>query len=473
MNGKRSVYSILLIKLKETLRPTGFASPPLGVMSLAAYIRRKGGINVRIIDMVVSKMTYAELDRQIRLYNPDLVGISVMTYEAKGMHRVAQLVKTWRQEVPVVVGGPHATSYPEDVLADRNVDLAVIGEGEVTFDELIDAIRNGGNLDEVRGIAYRCDGRVVFTPPRELIADLDALPLPAWDLIPVRSYKNFGRFSRIGTRDYGVLFTSRGCPYRCVYCHRVFGKTFRAMSAARVFEDIRTLYTQYGIREFEVIDDVFNLDRQRTSDICEMIIRSGMKISLAFPNAVRGDILDEDLIRKLARAGTRFMTFAVETASPRLQKLIRKNLDLDKIRQNVPLALNEGIICAAFFMLGFPTETRQEMQATLDFAAQLPVHFAHFFVVNAFKNTALAEWVAQMGKSVKTDCTKTYLTRDFDNLSDIPTEEFARMRSAGLRRFWINPSRVFRILRDYPDREKVPGLTITFLKRLALHGQGV
>jgi len=467
----RRPYSVLLIKPRHN-EFIGHAFPPLGAMCLASYIRRHADIDVRIIHMTPWPMSYGELDYRIRSYRPDLVGISAMTFESKGLHRAAGLVKAWRPEVPVIVGGPHATTYTERVLADPNVDVAAIGEGEVTFDELIGAIRQGKPLRGVPGIAYRDNGEITYTAPREQIADLDALPMAAWDLIPIRRYKHFYRFSRTGTRDYGVLFTSRGCPYRCVYCHRIFGKKFRARSAPNVFEEIRTLYTRYAIREFEVIDDVFNLDRSRLEDICDRIIRSGMRIRLTFPNGVRGDLLNEELIKKLRRAGTRFMTFAVETASPRLQELIGKNIDLDKIKQNIELALKQGIFCQGFFMLGFPTETEHEMRMTVDFALASDLHAAQFFVVNAYEGTPLARWAAQIGKPVIKDFDRTYLTRDFDNLTDVPDARFLQLRAEGTRRFWLNPRRIWRIVRDYPDKGNLPTLLPTLVKRLALYGQG-
>ncbi len=438
-------------------------------MSLAAYVRQTQRVDVRIIDMTPYPMDYRELDHQIRMVKPDLIGISAITFESDGLHRAAQIAKAWRSDVPVVVGGPHATSYTEEVLDDRNVDIAVLGEG--TFDELLRAIRASRPLDEVHGIAFRRDGRFVQTPPRELIQDVDALPFPAWDLVPIRRYKYFDRFSKTGSGDYATLFTSRGCPYRCVYCHQVFGKTFRPRSPENVFREIQILYSTFRIREFEVIDDAFNLNYQRAEAICDLIIQSGMEISLTFPNGVRGDLLDENLIRKLRQAGTRFMTFAVETASPRLQKAIRKNLRIRRIRRNIEIALREGIFCQGFFMLGFPTETREELESTLEFALTSDLHAAHFFVVNPFHGTQLAELARAMGKPVKRDFKTSYLTRHFDNLTDIPEPVFDKMRSRALRRFWLSPKRIWRVARDYPNKGNLPHFVPTLVKRVALLGQ--
>ncbi len=465
-------YRVLLVKPRHNDH-TGHAIPPLGVMYLASAARRLPGVEVEVVDMTPWPLSYRDVDFKIRNYQPDMVGISAITFESEGAARIAKLAKGWNPDVPVVLGGPHATSYTEHVMTDQHVDIAAVGEGEGTLCDLIEAYRHGRPLDEVAGIAFRRDGQVVHTDAREPIDDLDALPMPAWDLVPLRRYKHFDRFSKLGTNDYAVLFTSRGCPYGCVYCHRVFGKGFRARSAESVFEEVRTLYTQYRVREFEVIDDCFNLDRHRAERICDMIIASGMKISLTFPNGVRDDILDEQLIKKLRQAGTRFMTFAVETASPRLQKLIRKNIDLVKIKRNMDIALREGIFCQVFFMLGFPTETEEEMQATLDFALESGFHAAQFFVVNPFDGTPLAAWAREMGKPVKSNFAgSSYLSRDFDNLTEIPNDRFNELRKAATRRFWLNPRRIWQILRDYPNKERLPHFVPALVRRVGMMRHG-
>jgi radical SAM superfamily enzyme YgiQ (UPF0313 family) len=411
-------------------------------------------------------MTYADLGDEIRRFEPHLVGISAISNEAKQVHRISAVAKTQRPDSVVVVGGPYATSYTQRVMGDPHIDYAVIGEGELTCDDLVSALRQGKSTEGIDGLAYRRNESVVVTPKERMVMDLDALPPPAWDLVPVHKYKHTTRVSHTGHGDYMTLFTSRACPYRCIYCHSMFGKKFRACSPERVLEEIRYLYTHYRIREFEIVDDIFNWDLDRAKRILDMIIESGMKIHITFPNAIRGDRADHEFFVKARKAGTTLMAFAVETASPRLQRLLKKYIKLEKIKENIGFARKTGILCQGFFMLGFPTETREELQMTVDFAVNSDLHACHFFVVNAYEGTGLADLARQVGKPVHSEFGDGYLTEGFTNLTNVSAGEFDRIRRQGLRRFWLSPKRIWRLLRDYPYKSQLPDLAMTFVQRL-------
>lgn len=438
---------------------------PLGMMYLAAYLRRREGVDVRIIDMSPARITYENLGQEIRNYRPDWLGISALTFESDGLHRVAAIAKEVRPDLPVVAGGPHPSAYTNQVMGDRHIDYAVIGEGELTTDDLSQALRTHGSVDIIDGLAWRENGSIHVNPRLRYIENLDAMPYPAWDLIDIPRYRKFVRMSRYGNSNYVVLFTSRACPYQCLYCHKIFGKGFQARSPENVLAEIKMLHDTYGVREFEIVDDIFNCDLPRAKRIFDLIAESGMKIHFTLPNAFRGDHADEEFFAKARRAGAVFMSFAVETASPRLQKMIRKNIQLEKINRNIALARKEGIFCQGLFMLGFPSETREELRTTIDFAVRSQLHAAHFFMVNPYEGTELAELAKKMGKPVVNDFNNNYMTSGFSNLTDLSDKEVNRIRRWGLMRFWLKPSRVWAIVRDYPRKSQLPYLAIILIKR--------
>jgi anaerobic magnesium-protoporphyrin IX monomethyl ester cyclase len=461
------VQRVLLFKPYHNV-PTQYYAPPLGAMYLASYLRRRGDVDVRIIHPPAVNMTYDEAGRQIRDFKPDWVGISALSFESKGLFRLAAAAKEVRKDLPVVAGGPHASFYTREVMADPNIDYVVLGEGELAADELSAALRKGGPVGQIDGLAWREGGELRLSPQKRFVEDLDALPFPAWDLVDLSAYRYYERMSRIGRGSYMGIFTSRACPYHCIYCHRMFGKGFRKRSPANVMAEIRALHDAHGVREIEIIDDCFNLDLARSKAIFDLIIESGLKLRLMFPNGLRGDNLDEEFMIKGRRAGVTSMHIAVETASPRLQKMTRKNLDLEKTRRSIELARKHGIITLGFFMLGFPTETKEELEMTVDYAVRSKLHAVNFFAVQPFEGTDLADMARQQGKPVFSDFEQMYMSGGFINLTDLPDGELKRIRQMGVLRFYASPSRIWSIVRDYPHKSQLPHLLFVLAKRLML-----
>ncbi|MBZ0253516.1 MAG: B12-binding domain-containing radical SAM protein, partial [Candidatus Methylomirabilis sp.] len=382
---------LLLVRVYQEA-PHPAYSQPLGIMYLASYLReRRPEVEVKLLDMRLTRMAPEGLRAEIAAFKPDCVGLSVLSFEAATLPACARVVKEYDHGVAVIVGGPHASSDSETILRDENVDLCVIGEGEETLLELVDKGLGAESLGEVAGVAYRApDGAYARNAARDYIEGVDDLPFPAWDMIDVLAYSDIQSMNNMLARSpYMAIFTSRACPYRCAYCHEVFGKTFRARSVENVIAEMRHVYDVYGVREFHIVDDIFNWDPDRAGAIMDAIVEAGMDVKIAFPNGVRADRMTPELVRKFARAGTYAMSVAVETASPRLQGVIEKHNDLDKVRRTINEAYKAGIIVKGFFMLGFPTETPEEIEATIDFAVKSRCLISGFFTVVPFPGSTL------------------------------------------------------------------------------------
>jgi anaerobic magnesium-protoporphyrin IX monomethyl ester cyclase len=460
---------ILLIKSPQNDPTWKQISHPVGLMSIAAYLRSNYPYEVKIEDIRVSGNDRRDLESAIRVYAPDIAGISALTHESGAIPWIAECVKRVNANTPVLLGGPHATACPEKAIQIPGVDYLVVGEGERTAGQLIERLLNQRDISDIKGIVYKKDNRIFSTGRGDFIEDLNDLPMPAYDLIPIEAYGNFDSMSRTGSGNYMSIFSSRGCPYHCIYCHNIFGKTFRCRSAENLFNEIKYLYETYKICDFEILDDIFNLDRERLIDFCDRIIHSGMKVTFAFPNGLRCDILDELQLSKLRQAGTVFISFAIETGSPRLQKLIKKNIQLEKIKRNIEIAHSLRIHTHGFFMMGFPGETLEEMKMTVDFLVSSKLHTFAVFAVMPFENTELAAIAAEMGHHAVSDFSMNYHSKNFLNLTDVPSRKVNRIRRHALLRFYLNPSRLFAIARDFPHKRAFGELCLVFFRRLWWH----
>ncbi len=358
----------------------GGPTPPLGPLYLAASIRQRfgGRFDLKLMDsgLVGTQQIAEELAR----FQPDYVGLSSLSCEDDLLHELAGLVRSVRRETCVIAGGPHSMVAGEGLLADLNIDYVVVGEAEVSLTALLDALEDGQDPDALPGVALRRNGEPAAASPAPFIEDLDSLPFPAWDLVDFDAYARFPNWSGVQVeKRHAPLLTSRGCPYGCYFCHNLFGKKIRTRSPQHVLDEMTLLRNEYGIREIHVVDDVFNYDPARAGEICDRIARSKPGFHLAFPNGLRADIMTEELIGKLREAGTYRINYGFETASPRLQKMIGKNLDVPRALETFSRTAASGILTGAYFMFGFPTQTREEILEDIRVAADSDLDAAYFF----------------------------------------------------------------------------------------------
>ena len=454
---------VLLVKSRSLASKVSGTTPPLGLLYIAADLRKRLGAEVRILDAALEPDLLKAVRGAVRTRRPDVVGISALTAEAFLAHAAAAAVKAESPLTPVVMGGPHPSSDPELALRDPNVDAAVIGEGEETFRELARLIAEEGpgwkkpeTLRGVAGLAFHNGVSSELTAPRPPIQDLDSLPFPAWDLIDYRKFWQRGSMASIGIRPYLTMFTSRGCPYRCVYCHQLFGKTFRARSPESVADEAAVI-KKMGAGHIEILDDISNFDPDRFDRMLELLLERNLHPVLSFPNAVRGDLLRERSVDLLKRVGAGEVSVAVETASERLQKMLGKNLSLPKISRAIDMLAAKRIFTRGFFMLGFPTETEEEMRSTIRFAQSSRLHLALFFTPNPFRNTGLYDLFVREGKLPASARTidYEYYGSPF-NGSRVPDRAYRRLYRRAYYGFYFNPARAWRIARDRGRVSDIP-----------------
>lgn len=424
--------------------------PPIGLAYLASKLESLN-IKVSIIDYVVGGFTPDTLRNKLIEEAPDLIGINCLSFNTCPSFEIAKIAKDAFPHVPVVFGGHHPTADPVGTISNKEVDFAVIGEGEETLAELALAIKNGGaGFEAIDGLVFKDQsGHIVTNKPRNFIEDLDVLPYPAYHLLDLEKYFKFPDMHGIVKRRdrFMPILTSRGCPYGCIYCSKVFGYKFRSRSPQHVFNEILLLYQKYKVREIHIEDDTFNIDLKRAKEILDLIINNRLDVSIQFPSGLRADLVDEELMTKIKKAGTFMVAFGVETASPRMMQAINKNLDLKKVEYAVDLAVRKGMWTWGYFLLGLPDETREEMEETISYAQRSRLHVASFSTPIPYPGTKLFESLGEK----KEEILKKFYEKEIlhfghpiARLSRVPDEELERLRLVAKRRFY-DLKRIFRI----------------------------
>jgi anaerobic magnesium-protoporphyrin IX monomethyl ester cyclase len=428
--------------------------PPTGLLYLASYLRaQRPGHVLRLFDMMGERAGPAAVDAVLKDFAPDLVAIHAMSFQASCMNAVAARVKAWDRRCVVAAGGPHPSAAPDWTLAGGDIDVAGIGEGEDTFVEIVDRIGAGQDLAGTAGTAVTREGELVLGPARPYLDDLDRVPFPAWDLIDLSRYFTDVMLNQNDItcrREVTTIFTSRACPFGCIYCHNMFGKKLRVRSVTNVLDEIETLAREHGVRELHVIDDCFNCKVERADEVFTGVLDRGLDLKFAFPNGIRGDRLPDGLLDLMKEAGVYKANFGIESGSPRIQKLIRKGLSLEALADGVARAASRGIFTHGFFMMGFPGETADELRQTIDFAGATLLHTAGFALLSPFPGTEVHRMAEAAGRQISFDPDDTSYSRLTVNLTAVSDPELARLHRLAHWKFYGRPRRLLRILTTMP-----------------------
>ena len=428
--------------------------PPLGLMALAAYFRENSEHTIRIYEGREKSAEDSDIVAEINDFQPDVIGISVLTMERIEGHHTANVIKTAFPDKPIIMGGPYPTSEVEEALENPSVDYVVLGEGEIVGLELINALESNSELKNITGIAFRNNGEIVNNGIADAIQDLDSLPQMAWDMIELEKYffnpkRPTPMNLHVKTSRSAPILTTRGCPYRCTYCHNLFGKRLRKRSVEHVLTEIKYLKEEKGVQEIEIVDDVFNLDSDRAIKLADRIIEEKLNLHFSFPNGLRADMMPDNLIDKLVEMGTYRIVYAVESGSPQIQKEMRKNLNLDKARHAIEYTTSKGISVGGFFILGFLNETEEQAQMTIDFAIESKLSTASFFILSPFPKTEIYHQAMEAGYNFQ-DTALTHYYALGTNISKIPDDKLHRMHNRAYRKFYLHPVRLFRFFRTTP-----------------------
>lgn len=383
---------ILLVNPPQTFFPGSdppSANLPIGLLYVAAVLDRKG-YDTEILDALIADfpfrkigditevgMPYERMKEEIRRRKPDIVGIAnPFTSQVKHAVRVADIVKEVDSSILTVVGGPHVTVVPTKFLEEvKSVDIAVVGEGEQTILDIVSVSEGKKKIKDVQGIAHRISEKVILNSPRSFSENLDELPYPAYHLVDMERYLDPKRIEYRSFQKRALsMITSRGCPFNCSFCsvHLHMGKTFRSHSVDYVVDHIEHVVNKYRVKTIYFEDDNLTFDIKRFEAICNKIIEKDIKFQWETPNGVRADYLTLDLLKKMKESGCQSVFVGIESGDQYvLDKIIGKNLKLKNVINFAEMCKKIGLKTGAFYVIGFPGETKESMMNTIGFALML------------------------------------------------------------------------------------------------------
>ena len=337
---------------------------PYGLLYIAAVLREKG-IRVKIYD---SNTMFWDFASFVKKEPPKIIGISILSGPC--LSDAVEKAKEIREILPkvkIVFGGIHTTIFPKEVLQNDYVDFVVINEGEYPIWELSEYLLKGkGSLSKIKNLGYKKRKKIFLNAIRPFI-ELDSLPLPAWDLLPMEKYIH----KKFYSNKVVTLHTSRGCPWNCAYCYNqaVNFRKWRGLSAQKIIEQVEFLQKNYHIEGFQFYDDEFDANPQRVVEFCQLILKKGLKIKWAHYS--RTNVADKERYILEKKAGCEFVEFGVESGSPRILKMIQKQQTVDNIKNAFKICREVGLKSGAMFMIGLPTETKKEIKMTINLVNSL------------------------------------------------------------------------------------------------------
>lgn len=453
----------------------------VGLLYLGSVLQN-AGFGVTILDCPKERFTFTDFKRFVQEGDYDVVGFRCYSRDHNYVKHHASIVKSLKPATLTLVGGPHPSALPEFVLSSLpSVDFAWKAEAEEGLPLLLNLFSEYRSqipetlLNTVPGLVWksRQEGRIVVNKPGFGV-DLDSFT-PAWELLKPETYPGFAERKEFSTRIWDGFFhvsTTRGCPYPCTYCNapNLSGKKLRHRSVDHVLEELSFIKERYGAKRFSIIDDEFTLSKKYATNFCHALIESKLNMKWDCPNGVRMDTLYPELLQLMEAAGCDALCVGIESGNERVQKLIKKRVTVETIRQRAAMIANcSKIRITGYFMIGFLDETEEEIQDTIDLACSLPLVRAAFNVVIPIPGTQIFDELIDKGRLKIDEINWDTLTNDqvaFQR-DHVSGKRLMSLQREAFLRFYSRPARTWQIARETLRNRKVLGAALTKLKRLS------
>ena len=373
--------------------------PGFGVLMLAA-VAREHGYRVHLVDAKAQGTQPDEVARQIAALRPDYLGLSATTISVTNAGRIAARVKALHPGVTTILGGAHVSAVPERTLeAFPSIDFGVVGEGERSLIDLLARLERGAPSDDVAGLAYRRDGRVQANPRAPYIDDLDALPPPAWDLLPEFPHRFRPSLFTYPRTPVATLITSRGCPFSCTFCDRsTSGRKGRLHSVESVVR-LCGMLVDRGVRHILFLDDLFTVRKQRVVDLCRAFLDHRFTFSWSCNS--HPNLLDADTLCLMRRAGCWQIAYGIESGSQRVLDVVKHEVRIPRMRETLRMTRAAGIRTRGFLMLGHPTEGLDSLAETAQFLRTAELDICQITKFTPYPGTPAYPTVQQFGTFVE------------------------------------------------------------------------
>lgn len=429
------------------LASVGSTLPHLGLLMLGSVLR-KAGHRVRIIDSTAQILDNKETLEEIKIFQPDIVGFTGVTPSILKAVKMASMVKDLYPSIPILIGGPHFTAIPEKTLMDYPVfNYGVVGEGEITIVELVNALASNRKPSNVPGVAFLENGRVRFNPPRPPIMNLNSLPFPAWELLddfPSKYHPALFKYKRLPSTH---IISSRGCPHKCIFCDTsVFSRRVRFHSPEYVLEMVDFLVKYFKIKEIVFEDDQFLVKQERVAEICEGLLNA--KFDIAWSCSGRVDsVNDLALLKLMKRSGCWQINYGIESASQKILDFAKKAITIEQVEKAVNLTRKAGILAKGYFIFGLPFETEKTMKDSIRFAKQIPLADVSVFMLTPFPGSRMYDIAEQYG-TIENDFDKMNVLNVVFIPKGLSKEKLLYFQRRFMKEFYLRP----RILVNYIKR---------------------
>jgi radical SAM superfamily enzyme YgiQ (UPF0313 family) len=442
------------IALVKPFEVSDSIQPNLGLGYLAAALTP--GNDVVIVDCILEGLGPESLAARLAPFVPQIVGFQVNTFTVGRTRDYLRAVRQAFPEALTIAGGPHPTVLPQETFTalGPDLDLALQGEAEIPFARLAALMASGplepDAMESIPGLVWR-DGGGGIRCNATVRTDLATIPMPRWDLMPPGLYPQAPHSAFFRAWPVAPLIASRGCPYACTFCSGslIHGRTVRYRPVDSVLDEIRLLHDRYGVRELHFVDDNLTFDPEYVHRLCDGLLALPFRLPWACPNGVRLDSLDRELLDHMRKAGCYAVGLGIESGSPRILKRIRKGGNPELVPEQVARISEAGIETRGFFVLGFPTETLDEMEATVRLALELPLDFAHFMFYHPIPGTeSYREIVAAQGDAEGVRWNASTFAEVAYTPDGIKPRTLHRIRRHALMRFYLRPRNLARLARQ-------------------------